>query len=104
MACDLRYAASSARMGAPFVKLGLHPGMASTWLFPDVLGPAVARDLLLTGRLVRGEEAVSLGLVSRVIQDEGFLDEVVATAAGIAANAPVRSEEHTSELQSLMSI
>ncbi|NYG60507.1 enoyl-CoA hydratase [Nocardioides daedukensis] len=89
MACDLRYAASSARMGAPFVKLGLHPGMASTWLFPDVLGPAVARDLLLTGRLVRGEEAVSLGLVSRVIQDEGFLDEVVATATGIAANAPV---------------
>src|SRR3546814_8500973 len=76
-------------MVAPCGRLGVLPGLASTLLFPDVLGPAVARDLLLTGRLVRGEEAVSLGLVSRVIQDEGFLDEVVATAAGIAANAPV---------------
>jgi enoyl-CoA hydratase/carnithine racemase len=49
------------------VKLGMHPGMASTYLLPDVVGEAHARDLLLTGRLVDADEALRLGLVSRVI-------------------------------------
>ena len=54
LACDIRYAATSARLGVPFVKLGMHPGMAATWSLPEVVGPAAARDLLLTGRLVGG--------------------------------------------------
>src|SRR5205085_113880 len=52
LACDLRYASASARVAAPFVRLGMHPGMAATWLLPEVVGPAAARDLLLTGRTV----------------------------------------------------
>lgn len=89
LACDLRFAASGARMGVPFTRLGLHPGMASTYLLPDIVGRAAARDLLLTGRLVDAEEALRLGLVSRVLPPEGFLDAALDAAADIAATAPV---------------
>ena len=89
LACDLRYAATGAKLGAPFVKLGMHSGMAGTYLLPNVVGEAHARDLLLTGRVVDADEALRLGLVSRVIEPEGFLDAVLETAAGIAANAPI---------------
>jgi len=91
LACDIRYAASGARLGAPFVKLGMHAGMAGTWLLPNVVGEAHARDLLLTGRVVDADEALRLGLVSRVIDPAGFHDEVLATAEGIAGTAPLAS-------------
>lgn len=91
LACDLRYAARGAKLGVPFVKLGMHPGMAATHLLPGVVGEAHARDLLLTGRVVDADEAFRLGLVSRVHEPEDFLDEVLETAAGIAATAPIAS-------------
>jgi enoyl-CoA hydratase len=99
LACDLRYAARGARLGAPFVKLGMHAGMAATYLLPNVVGEAHARDLLLTGRLVDADEALRLGLVSRVLDADGFLDEVLATAAGVAATAPVASRLTTVALR-----
>lgn len=89
LACDIRYAAGGAKLGLPFNKLGMHAGMAGTWLLPNVVGPAHARDLLLTGRVVDADEALRLGLVSRVIDPEAFLDEVLETVAGIAATAPI---------------
>ena len=89
LACDIRYAAAGARMSVPFVKLGMHPGMAATYLLPDVVGPAAARDLLLTGRTVEAAEALRLGLVSRVIDPAGFRAEVLEAAEGIAAAAPI---------------
>ena len=91
LACDLRYAAAGAKLGAPFVKLGMHAGMAGTWLLPNVVGEAHARDLLLTGRVVDADEALRLGLVSRVMEPASFHEEVLATAAGIAATAPIAS-------------
>lgn len=99
LACDLRYAARGARLGAPFVKLGMHPGMAGTYLLPDVVGEAAARDLLLTGRLVDADEGIALGLVSRVFERETFLDEVLRIAAGIAATAPIASRLTTLALR-----
>jgi enoyl-CoA hydratase/carnithine racemase len=99
LACDLRYASTSARLGAPFVKLGMHPGMAATHLLPDVVGDAHARDLLLTGRIVDAEESLRLGMVSRVLPEETFLDEVLETAAGIAANAPIPTRYTTLALR-----
>ncbi len=92
LACDIRYAARGARMGVPFVRLGMHPGMATTYLLPDVVGPAAARDLLLTGRLVDADEALGLGLVSRVLDPEGFREQVLETAAEIAATAPIATK------------
>jgi len=99
LACDLRYAGASARLGAPFVKLGMYAGMAATYLLPNVVGGAAARDLLLTGRVVDAEEALRLGLVSRVHDDEGFLDQVLDVAGDIARNAPIPTRYTTLALR-----
>jgi len=89
LACDIRYAAAEAKLGVPFASLGLHPGMATTWSLPNVAGFAVARDLLLTGRLVTGAEAVPLGLVSRALPADQVLPEAIGAAERIAASAPI---------------
>ncbi len=92
LACDLRFAARGAKMGVPFTQLGLHPGMAGTYLLTEAVGAAVARDLFLTGRIIEGDEALRLGLVSRVIEPERFLDEALDAAAAIAAAAPIATK------------
>jgi enoyl-CoA hydratase/carnithine racemase len=89
LACDLRYAARGAVMSAPFVGLGMHAGMAATWLLPEAVGIPVARELLLTGRRVDAEEALRIGLVNGVSESDALLDDVLAVASRIAANAPV---------------
>ena len=89
LACDLRYAAPEAKLSVPFTALGLHAGMATTWLLPEVAGLAVARELLLTGRAVTGAEAVGLGLVNRTFPAETFLDDVLAVAREVASRAPL---------------
>jgi enoyl-CoA hydratase len=99
LACDLRYAAAGAIFSAPFVRLGMHPGMAATYLLPNVVGDAHARDLLLTGRSVDAEEARSLGLVTRVHPDAEFAEAVQEIADGIAATAPVPSRYTTAALR-----
>jgi enoyl-CoA hydratase/carnithine racemase len=99
LACDLRYAAPQARLGAPFTSLGMHPGMAATWLLPEVVGPSTARELLLTGRMVQGDEAREIGLVNRVLPAEGFLDAALDIAGKIAAAAPVPTRYTTTALR-----
>lgn len=89
LACDIRYAASGAKMSMPFVKLGMNPGMAATYLLPNAIGLGHARDLLLTGRMVLAEEALGLGLVSQVTEKEGVLDAAMESARAIAAAAPI---------------
>jgi enoyl-CoA hydratase/carnithine racemase len=89
LACDIRYVATTARLGVPFTSLGLHPGMATTWSLSQVAGPAVARDLLLTGRIVDGDEAVRLGLASMAVPVEDLLDRALEAAGRVAAAAPV---------------
>ena len=91
LACDLRYAAAGAKLGVPFVRLGMHAGMGGTHLLPEVVGEAHARDLLLTGRIVDADEALRLGLVSRVLDPSTFLDDVLEIAAGVASAAPIAS-------------
>ena len=66
---DIRVASQKARMGVTFTRLGLHPGMAATHFLPQLVGPQVAAELLLTGRLVDSSEAERLGLVARVAED-----------------------------------
>lgn len=91
LACDLRYAAEGARMSVPFTRLGMNPGMAATFLLPDAIGAAHARDLLLTGRAVGAQEALALGLVSRVLEEDGFAAAIGEIADQIAATAPIPS-------------
>jgi enoyl-CoA hydratase/carnithine racemase len=89
LACDLRYAADDAKLAVPFTSLGMHPGMATTWLLPEVVGLPVARDLLLTGRTVTGDEAVVLGLINAAVPRKDVLDHAIQVASGIARNAPI---------------
>lgn len=88
LGCDLRVMHSQARVGMTFVKIGIHPGMAATWNLPRLVGPARAADLLYTGRLVDAEEALAMGLVNRVA-NEDFIAVVDELAASIAANGPL---------------
>ncbi len=99
LACDLRYATSEATLSVPFTALGIHAGMATTWLLPEVAGPAVARELLLTGRVVTGEEAVGLGLVNGVFPADGLRLGALAVARSIAAKAPVATRLTTVALR-----
>jgi enoyl-CoA hydratase/carnithine racemase len=88
LCCDLRVCASSARLGATFVRLGIVPGGGATWLLTRLVGPERAARLVLTGEVVSGSEAVALGLASHVVPDPDFPAAVDSLAAGIAANAP----------------
>jgi enoyl-CoA hydratase/carnithine racemase len=89
LACDLRYAAENAKIAVPFTALGMHAGMAATWLLPEVAGLSVAREMLLTGRVVTGTEAAGLGLVNRTFPALSLLPEVLAIADSVAAKAPI---------------
>ncbi|XLW76195.1 enoyl-CoA hydratase/isomerase family protein [Arsenicicoccus dermatophilus] len=89
LACDIRYVAQTARLSVPFTSLGLHPGMATTWSLPRLVGEGTAADLLLTGRVVGGTEAVSLGMASAAAPAQEVLPLALAAADRIAAAAPV---------------
>ncbi|GAA2051268.1 enoyl-CoA hydratase-related protein [Catenulispora yoronensis] len=89
LACDLRYAADTAKFAVPFTRLGIHPGMAATWLLPEVVGMANARELLYTGRAVSGAEAVALGVYNRVFPATDLHSEVARIAGEIAETAPI---------------
>lgn len=86
--CDLRIGARDARYGANFVRLGLAPGMAISYLLPRLIGVARANELLLTGRLVDGTEAERLGILNRAVAAGDVLGEALALARTIADNAP----------------
>jgi enoyl-CoA hydratase len=89
LACDIRYASTGATFSAPFARLGMHPGMAATYLLPEAIGIARAREMLLTGRRVGAEEALAIGLVSGVYDSAELLDEVLAIAKIVADSAPI---------------
>jgi enoyl-CoA hydratase/carnithine racemase len=88
LACDLRVASRSARLGANFVRLGLHPGMAVSYILPRLIGVERAAELLFTGRIVTGEEAERLGLVGAAVEPAEVLPRAHALAEEIAAAAP----------------
>lgn len=94
LSTDIRYAGEAARFSVPFAHLGLHAGMATTWLLPEVVGLAAARELLLTGRTIGAQEMLRLGLVSAVFPDAELLDSVLERAAQVAAAAPVPTRLH----------
>lgn len=89
LAGDVRLVADSAHLSVPFTALGLHPGMGVTHTLVAAVGPAVAAELLLTGRRVGAEEAVRLGLASAVHPAADLLDAALVVARQIASRAPV---------------
>ncbi|MCF8199915.1 MAG: enoyl-CoA hydratase/isomerase family protein [Sulfuritalea sp.] len=101
-ACDLRIAGEGAKFGAPIMKLGfsMYPGELAGFL--KLAGPAVAKEILIEGRLLSAAEAYAKGLVTRVVADEDVWLEAQATAARIAAGAPLVARWHKQWIARLM--
>lgn len=87
--CDIRIVAEDAKIGANFSQLGFHSGMGITALLPAAIGYEAAAELLFTGALIRGREAVALGLARRALPADEVLPAAVALAQQIAESAPL---------------
>jgi enoyl-CoA hydratase/carnithine racemase len=87
MACDLRVAAESAKLGQPEVGLGIIPAAGATYRLPRLVGLGRARELIFTGRIIDAAEALSIGLVERVVPDDQLEDAVRELAGQIAKNS-----------------
>lgn len=88
-ACDFIYAAPHARFALTEVTLGIMPGAGGTQNLPRAVGERRAKEIILTGAPFTAEEAERWGLVNRVIPADRLLEETMATAERIAANAPI---------------
>jgi enoyl-CoA hydratase len=93
LACDFVYAARTARLGLPEVKLGVIPGFGGTQRLPRRVGTAKAKELIFTGEMIDAEEALRIGLVDAVHAPEALMGEVAKTAARIAKNGPLAVAE-----------
>lgn len=89
LACDLRIAAASARLGQPEIRLGLIPGGGGTQRLPRLVGPGRALRLILTGELIDAAEALRLGLVDEVVPDDALRPRTLELARAIAGQSPV---------------
>jgi enoyl-CoA hydratase len=88
-ACMLRVAVRDARMGHPEVRIGAIAGFGGTTRLPRLIGKGRATELLLMGRLVAAEEALQIGLVSRVVEPENLLSETETLVREILSQAPI---------------
>jgi enoyl-CoA hydratase len=87
LACDLRMAGATARLGFPETGLGIFPCYGGTQRLPRLVGAAVAKELIFTGRQVEADEALRLGLVNQVVPAGQALAAAVALAEGLASRA-----------------
>ena len=92
LACTLRIAADTARIGQPEINLGILPGYGGTQRLSRLVGKGVALDLLLTGRQVTADEALRIGLVNRVVPAATLIAECRALAAELATKAPIATQ------------
>jgi enoyl-CoA hydratase/carnithine racemase len=93
LCCDIRVASSRARLGLPEVRLAVIPGSGGTQRLPRVVGPARAKELILTGRVVDADEAWRIGLVSEVVDAGQAVARAREIGAEIAARGPVAVRE-----------
>jgi enoyl-CoA hydratase/carnithine racemase len=87
LACDIRFASNRAKFGQPEILLGIIPGGGGTQRLARLVGPARAKDLILTGRQVRADEALAIGLVDYVVEPDEVMPAALAYAAELAAGA-----------------
>jgi enoyl-CoA hydratase/carnithine racemase len=87
MCADVRFAASDAVLGQPEILLGIIPGAGGTQRLSRLVGPSRAKDLVFTGRFVKAEEALAIGLVDRVVAPDAVYQEAVEWAAQFAGAA-----------------
>ncbi len=89
MACTLRIAAESARLGQPEVKLGIIPGYGGTQRLPRLVGRGVALQILLSGEMISAQEAHRIGLVNEVVAQAELIPRAEAILAKVLANGPL---------------
>ncbi len=89
LACDIRIATENANFGFPEVGLGILPGLGGTQRLPRLIGPALAKELIFTGRRIGAEEAHEIGLANRVVGRGEALKAAKELAAEISANGPL---------------
>jgi enoyl-CoA hydratase len=89
MLCDVIVASETAQFGQPEINLGIMPGAGGTQRLTRAVGKAVAMDMILSGRSLTAQEAQTLGLVSRVVSAESWLEETLQLARLIATKSPV---------------
>lgn len=89
LAADIIIAAENAQFGLPEVHVGLIPGNGGTQLLPRLIGPNRAKELIFTGKRINAQEALSLGIVSKIVPTEQVEEEVRKLALAICANAPL---------------
>lgn len=89
LACDLRLASEKARFAFPETGLGITPGFGGTQRLARLVGPALASELIFTGRTVKADEALAKGVISQVCAPEELLDKAQELADTIASRAPI---------------
>jgi len=89
LACDIRVMSDTAQMGLTEASLGIIPGAGGTQRLPRLVGKGIAKELIFTARRVHPEEALSIGLVNRVVPLDQLMETSLSMAHSIAANAPL---------------
>ena len=89
MACDIRICSDNARFGQPEVGLGIIPGFSGTVRLSRLVGMGMAKQLIYTGKNIKADEALRIGLVNAVVPQAELMDKALEMANQIAANAPL---------------
>ncbi len=89
MSCDIRIASSKAKFGQPEVGLGIIPGFSGTHRLPKLIGQGYAKEMIYTGKVIRADEALRIGLVNAVYEPEELMDKAMEMAQLMLKNAPV---------------
>lgn len=102
LACDVRIAAEGARFGAPVGRLGFPFALPELRPMLELVGPGVAAELLLTGRLYDAQEALAKGLVQRVVAADGLAAAIEETVGGVLAGSPLAARLNKSQIRLLL--
>lgn len=89
MACDIRLCSDNAKFGQPEVGLGIIPGFSGTVRLSRLVGMGMAKQLIYTGKAIKADEALRIGLVNAVVPQAELMDKALELANQIAANAPL---------------
>ena len=87
LACDFSFASENAKFGFPEVGLGIFPGFGGTQRLPRLIGKAVAKELIFTGKMITAQQAYEIGMVNRLFLTGDLLNETIKVASTIASNS-----------------